>query len=124
MAVGATLDARRAVRPGQALRTNPALPGPIRENRFVRTIRKDWSQDGKIAALENEANASVDSMGTLSNQIFVEKKRNDVQTARIKVLSEVIEATVSSLGASGAMPKAQADALLSVLKKAMEPVKL
>ncbi len=85
---------------------------------------KDWSQDSKIAALEAEANSSVDSIGTLSNSIHVEKKRNDVQTARIKVLAEVVEATLVSLGASGAMPKPQADALLSVLRKAMEPVKL
>ena len=85
---------------------------------------KDWSQDGKIAALEAEANSSVDSIGTLSNQIHTEKKRNDVQTTRIKVLAEVVEATVSSLGASGAIPRAQADALLSVLTKVMEPVKL
>lgn len=85
---------------------------------------RDWSQDSKIAALEAEADASVDSMGTLSNAIHVEKKRNDVQTARIKVLAEVVEATLVSLGTSGAMPKAQADALLSVLRKAMEPVKL
>ena len=85
---------------------------------------RDWSQDNKIAELEQEANASVESFGGLANQIHLEKRRNDVQTARIKALAEVLEATLVNLGASGAFPKAQADALLSVLRKAMEPVKL
>jgi hypothetical protein len=85
---------------------------------------RDWDQDNKLASLEAEANSTVDSLGTLSNQIHTEKKRNDVQTARIKALAEVLEATLSSLGASGALPKAQADALLTVLRQAMAPVKL
>lgn len=85
---------------------------------------KDFSQDNRLAELESEANSSVDSIGTLSQAVYVEKKRNDVQTARIKALAEVVEATLRSLSASGAMPKPQADALLSVLSQAMAPVKL
>ena len=47
-----------------------------------------------------------------------------MQTARIKVLAEVVEATLVSLGSSGALPRPQSDALLAVLRKAMEPVEL
>lgn len=63
-------------------------------------------------------------MGTLAHQVHVERKRNDVQTARIKALAEVLEATLQTLKASGAMPEAQAGALLGVLRQAMAPVKL
>ncbi len=63
-------------------------------------------------------------MGTLAQQIFTERKRNDVQTARIKALAEVLETLLQTLKASGSLPEAQASALLGVLRQAMAPVKL
>lgn len=85
---------------------------------------KDWSQDRQLASLEQEANSTVDAMGSMSQQIFTERKRNDVQTARIKALAEVLEAMLMNLGQTNALPQAQVDALLQVLRTAMAPVKL
>jgi len=85
---------------------------------------KDWSQDRQLASLEQEANSTVDAMGSMSQQIFTERKRNDVQTARIKALAEVVEAMLMNLGQTNALPQQQAEALLQVLRTAMAPVKL
>ena len=76
------------------------------------SVLKDWSQDGKIAALEQEADSSVDSIGTLAT-------RSTSSGSATKVLAEVVEATLVSLGSSAALPGPQS----AVLRKAMEPVK-
>lgn len=86
------------------------------------TVR-DWQQDEQLAELEKDANDTVEAFGTLAQQVHAEKKRNDVQSARIRALAEVIETMLQMLKTNGALPEAQASALLGVLRDAMAPVK-
>jgi hypothetical protein len=81
-------------------------------------------QQNQINELTDEANSTVESLGTLGQQVQTERKRNDVQTARIKALSTVVEGLLLALRENGAIPEAKTDELLQVLRTAMTPVKL
>ena len=87
-------------------------------------MTSELRQNQRLQDLENEAQAGVDSFKTLADRLDVERKRNDVQAARIKALTALCEKLVERLTASGAVPAADLARELADVRKASEPVKL
>ncbi len=81
----------------------------------------DYRQDEAIHSLANEMEASVDAFATLSNGLERERRRNDLQTERIKALATAVEALYTGLISRGLVPAEEVAAPLAELRAAMAP---
>ena len=88
----------------------------------------DYSQDREIERLKDAfdaENSSVDqSLQRLWSELHLERRRNDVQTGRIKVLAQTLEAVLKGIAASSPMTPDDATTLLQRVGDAMKPVNL
>ena len=87
-------------------------------------IIRDGQQDERIRELEGDANSTVDSLATFADALAKERKRNDVQSERIKALTTLCEKLVDRLTASGAVPATEIALELAELRRASAPRKL
>lgn len=87
-------------------------------------IIRDGRQDERIDELEAENNDAIDSFATVANALHKERKRNDVQSARIKALTALCEKLVDRLTANGTVPAVDIALELAELRKASAPVKV
>jgi hypothetical protein len=81
---------------------------------------RDGAQDQEISTLREDA---VDDFRRLTELVDVERKRNDLQFARIKALSALCEKLIERLIASGTVQAHELANELSELREVSKPVK-
>lgn len=83
---------------------------------------RDLQQDIGIGELEKRADKSFETELSLIDRIERERRRNNLQTERIKALSGALEGLVASLVSAGALrPDDPVGNELLALREAMKP---
>jgi len=85
---------------------------------------RDWQQDERLKGVEGELDAQVDDARRVYERIELERKRNDVQTARIKALAVAVEGLCLKLLEKRVLDGADVAKELAELRAAMAPVKV
>ena len=88
----------------------------------------DLSQDRRLERLKDEfdveARAVDQSLSGLWDALHLERRRNDIQTSRIKVLAETLKAVLQGIAGGSPMKATEANTVLQSLAEAMKPVNL
>lgn len=88
----------------------------------------DYSQDRRLERLKDELDVesrAVDqSLSGLWDALHLERRRNDIQTSRIKVLAETLKAVLQGIAGGSPITATEANTVLQSLAEAMKPVNL